>query len=43
MKRMFFFHPDYTVATGIAPVQPIGSRSVTAGRELQTEVCVTLP
>jgi len=30
---LLFFHPDYTVGTGITPVRPIGSRTVTAGGE----------
>jgi hypothetical protein len=28
-----FFHPDYTVAAGVSPAQPEGSRSFTAGGE----------
>lgn len=29
-----FSHPDFTVGFGIAPNQPEGSRTITAGREL---------
>jgi len=28
-----FSHPDFTVGLGITPSQPIGSRTITAGRE----------
>jgi len=30
-----FFHPDYTVGSGITPDQPYGSRAYTAGKELK--------
>ena len=39
IQRSIFFHPDYTVGSGISPNQPCwtcaeqGSRTVTAGRE----------
>ena len=28
-----FFHPEFTVGSGITPDRPFGSRTVTAGRE----------
>ncbi len=43
-----FFHPDYTVGTGISPVQSFlgDSRALTAGQELHsvsTSLLLTLP
>lgn len=33
--KAYFFHPDYTVGTGVSPVRPQrGSRTLTAGEEL---------
>jgi len=28
MKNFLLFHPDCTVAIGIAPIQPFGSRGI---------------
>lgn len=30
-RRIYFYHPDYTVGIGIAPIQPKGSQTITAG------------
>ena len=34
-KNFSFSHPDYTVGTGITPVQAFASRTITAGEELR--------
>ena len=33
-EHAFFFHPDYTVGIGIAPIHARGSQTVTAGGDL---------
>ena len=42
MAHLFFFHPDYTVGFGIAPNQPLGSWTITTGRELHPALKITL-
>ena len=32
-KNAIFFHPDYTVGTGITPVHALRSRTITADQE----------